>query len=238
MATNNILSKHFFFCERIADTKIIQKLVSLFCIFPTLCYAPVIWLPPPPFSTTTTKKKTWRRPGESGDNHLILTSLCFPRGRVNTRFPFFVVWFSDGSKSSRGVSDRTTSSRVKIRLTSSRMSGGFTFNLSVVAFLCHSIIWTFDINYFFSKDFGGRAGPFSSDWCMFIDHPIYTPSEYFVNCRITKLVKYKQICLFICCFLGHLETFACSFIGFLANCTLWLGLGSLWSSGCLNWCIF
>ena len=35
--------------------------------------------------------------------------------------------------------------------TSSRMNGGFTFNLSVVAFSCHLVIWTFDINYLCSS---------------------------------------------------------------------------------------
>ena len=83
-------------------------------------------------------------PGGNGDNHLIFTSLCFP---MNTRFHFFVAWFSDGSKSSGGVSEWTTSSSLKIRLTSLPMSRGFSFNLSVVAFLCCLVIWTFDRNF-------------------------------------------------------------------------------------------
>ena len=68
-------------------------------------------------------------------------------GGVNTRFHFFVAWFSDSSNSFGRASERTTSSRLKIRLTSSRMSGGLTFNLWVVACSRHLVIWTFDINY-------------------------------------------------------------------------------------------
>ena len=68
-------------------------------------------------------------------------------GGVNTRFHFFVAWFSDGSKLSGRGSERTTSSSLKIRLTSLPMSRGFSFNLSVVAFLCCLVIWTFDRNF-------------------------------------------------------------------------------------------
>ena len=81
-------------------------------------------------------------PGESDDPHihqLVSWTLAFTR-----------TWFPDGSKSSRGGgsergggrggSERTTSSRLKIRLTSSRMSGVFIFS-------CRLVIWTFDINY-------------------------------------------------------------------------------------------
>ena len=70
---------------------------------------------------------------------------------VNTSFHFFIVWFSDGSKSSRERGERTSSSRLKIRQTSLRMSGGFTFNLSVVAILRRLVIWTFDISYLCSS---------------------------------------------------------------------------------------
>ena len=106
-------------------------------------YAPVMWTPPPPPPTHT--PRAW--PGESGDNHLMFISLCFPEGELNTRFHFFIAWFWDGSKSSGGGSEQTTSSSLKIRLTSSQMSGEFTFNLSVVAFSCCLVIWPFDINY-------------------------------------------------------------------------------------------
>ena len=72
-------------------------------------------------------------PGESDDPHihqLVSWTLAFTR-----------TWFPDGSKSSRGGgSERTTSNRLKIRLTSSRMSGVFIFS-------CRLVIWTFDINY-------------------------------------------------------------------------------------------
>ena len=68
-------------------------------------------------------------------------------GGVNTCFHFFVAWLSDGSKSSEGRSERTTSSCLKIRPTSLWMSRGFTFNLSVVTFSCRLVISTFDINY-------------------------------------------------------------------------------------------
>ena len=40
-----------------------------------------------------------------------------------------------------------TPSHLKTRLTSSWMRGGFTLNLSVVAFSCHLVISTFHINY-------------------------------------------------------------------------------------------
>ena len=72
--------------------------------------APSHLKPPPP---------TPGMAGESGDNHLIFTSLCFPLGRVNTHFHFFVAWFSDGSRSSggQGGSERMTSSHLKIMLT-------------------------------------------------------------------------------------------------------------------------
>ena len=81
-------------------------------------------------------------PGESGEHSPVCVSLG---GGVNTRFHFFVAWFSDGSKSSGGVSERTTSSRLKIRRTSTQMSRGFTFNLSVDTFLHCLVIWTFDM---------------------------------------------------------------------------------------------
>ena len=61
-------------------------------------------------------------------------------GGVNTHFDFFVVWFSDCSKSSRARSEQTTSSHLKIKLTSLQMNGGFTFNLSVVAVSRHLVI--------------------------------------------------------------------------------------------------
>ena len=57
------------------------------------------------------------------------------------------------SKSSGGGNEWTTSSHLKIRLTSSWMSRGFIFNFSVVTFLCCLVIWTFDINYFHSSCF-------------------------------------------------------------------------------------
>ena len=44
-----------------------------------------------------------------------------------------------------------TSSHLKIRLTSLWMSGGFTFNLPVVAFSFCLVISTFDINYLHSS---------------------------------------------------------------------------------------
>ena len=68
-------------------------------------------------------------------------------GGVSTCFHFFIAWFSGSSKLTRGGSEGTTSSHLKIRLTTSQMSRGFTFNLSVVAFLRHLVIWTFHISY-------------------------------------------------------------------------------------------
>ena len=68
-------------------------------------------------------------------------------GGANTRFHFFVAWFSDGSKLSGGGREQTTLSRLKSRPTSLWMSAGFTFNLSVVEFLHCLVIWTFDLNY-------------------------------------------------------------------------------------------
>ena len=85
--------------------------------------------------------------------------LCVSLGDgVNTHFHFLIAWFWDGSKSSGGGSEQTTSSRLKIRRTS-LWGGGFTFNLSVVAFSCCLVIWTFDINCLHSS-----CSHF--DWCI------------------------------------------------------------------------
>ena len=62
-------------------------------------------------------------PGKCGDNHLIFTSLCFPWrwGEHSLSFLHPTGW---------------------------EMSGGFTFDLSVVAFSHRLLIWTFHRNYF------------------------------------------------------------------------------------------
>ena len=78
--------------------------------------------------------------GETRDNHLICTTCVSLGGGVNTHFHFFVVWFSDGSKSSGGE----WADDFKLSETQANF---FTFNLSMVTFLCHLVIWTFDINY-------------------------------------------------------------------------------------------
>ena len=108
---------------------------------PDKSFAPVIWINPHP-------GHSWEKEGTITSYSPACVSL---RGRVNTCFHFFVAWFSDGLKLSRGGSEQTTSSHLKIRLTPSSMSRGFTFNLSVVTFLCHLVIWTFDINYLCSS---------------------------------------------------------------------------------------
>ena len=61
----------------------------------------------------------WEGPCEWAKNRLGV------QARWNTRFHFFVAWFSDGSKSSGRVSEQKTSSNLKIKLTS-QMSGEFT----------------------------------------------------------------------------------------------------------------
>ena len=64
-------------------------------------------------------------PGRGGDSHLIFTSLCFPGGWGECSLSL-------------------------LRPTGQGMSRGFTFDLSVVAFSCHLVIWTFNINYLHS----------------------------------------------------------------------------------------
>ena len=115
----------------------------IFQVFQTALCAPVIWNPHCPHP----------RHGQGKAGTITSYSpACVSLGDgVSTRFHFFVAWFSDGSKSSGGESEQMTSSHLKIRLTSLRMSRGFTLNLSVVAFSCRLVISTFNRNYLHSS---------------------------------------------------------------------------------------
>ena len=107
---------------------IILKLKISWRIVGLCSNAPIIWNP-------------WKAClGESSNNHLIFTNVWFPGGEDNTCFHFFIVWFSESLKSSRGVSEWTTSSHPQIRRTSWWMSGGFIFDFSVITILGHLVI--------------------------------------------------------------------------------------------------